>query len=104
MGSVGQKGAQLGKKKPCSNLVQSLGQAFWNGGTKKGLRSRIVPNCTLSQDGYGDISGRKRCQVIVRSMQFDSGQCDAVGQENEKGQKLAARLAPQSWVRSWSPS
>ena len=63
---------------------------------QKGLRSRIVPNCPLSQNGYGDISGRKRCQVIVRSMQFDSGQCGAVGQENEKGQKLAAPWSSQA--------
>ena len=51
---------------------------------QKRLRSRIDPNCTLSQNGYGDISGRKRCQVIVRSMQFDNGQCDAVGKKTKR--------------------
>ena len=78
--------------KPCSKPWTGFLE-WWH---QRGLRSRIVPNCTLSQNGYGDISGRKRCQVMVRSMQFDSGQCGAVGQENEKGQKLAAPWSSQA--------
>ena len=78
--------------KPCSKPWTGF-LKWWH---QRGLRSRIVPNCTLSQNGYGDISGRKRWQVMVRSMQFDSGQCGAVGQENEKGQKLAAPWSSQA--------
>ena len=40
------------------------------------------------------VSGRKRCQAIVRSTQFDSGQCGAVGTKNNVQRKNCYNQRP----------